>query len=142
MTLVIACSPSNQYPCLESICAYVTAEPCMGSRTRRVWDACPADCIHPRKNKSDFDGAQQLFIDPVECIDCNACVPVCPVLTIFALDDLPISGSCGFLTHRAAHDLSRPHFVLCRRYRGHHASSILLRRACAPHGPERFFLCG
>src|SRR3989442_1018212 len=30
-----------------------------------------------------------LYIDPVECIDCGACVPVCPVAAIFALDDLP-----------------------------------------------------
>src|SRR5438132_14199759 len=29
------------------------------------------------------------YIDPVECIDCGACVPVCPVSAIFALDDLP-----------------------------------------------------
>ena len=26
---------------------------------------------------------------PVECIDCGACVPVCPVSAIFALEDLP-----------------------------------------------------
>ncbi len=31
----------------------------------------------------------QLYIDPVECIDCGACVPVCPVSAIFALEDLP-----------------------------------------------------
>jgi ferredoxin len=31
----------------------------------------------------------QLYIDPTECIDCGACVPVCPVTAIFALDDLP-----------------------------------------------------
>jgi len=30
-----------------------------------------------------------LFIDPVECIDCGACVPVCPVSAIYAADDLP-----------------------------------------------------
>jgi NAD-dependent dihydropyrimidine dehydrogenase PreA subunit len=30
-----------------------------------------------------------LYIDPVECIDCGACVPVCPVSAIFAADDLP-----------------------------------------------------
>ncbi len=30
-----------------------------------------------------------LYIDPVECIDCGACVPVCLVSAIFALDDLP-----------------------------------------------------
>lgn len=29
------------------------------------------------------------YIDPTECIDCGACVPVCPVTAIFALDDLP-----------------------------------------------------
>jgi ferredoxin len=36
-----------------------------------------------------FDNVPQLYIDPVECIDCGACVPVCPVSAIFALDDLP-----------------------------------------------------
>ena len=30
-----------------------------------------------------------LYIDPVECIDCGACVPVCPVSAIFPLEDLP-----------------------------------------------------
>lgn len=30
-----------------------------------------------------------LYIDPVECMDSGACVPVCPVSAIFALDDLP-----------------------------------------------------
>lgn len=34
-------------------------------------------------------GDPQLYIDPVECIDCGACVPACPVSAIFALDDLP-----------------------------------------------------
>ncbi|HEU4982259.1 MAG TPA: ferredoxin family protein, partial [Acidobacteriaceae bacterium] len=41
------------------------------------------------KKEADFEGAPQLYIDPVECIDCGACVPVCPVSAIFALDDLP-----------------------------------------------------
>jgi len=52
-------------------------------------DACPVDCIHPKKDEAPFEGADMLFIDPVECIDCGACVPVCPVSAIFALDDLP-----------------------------------------------------
>ena len=47
------------------------------------------DCIHPKKDEPDFESANQLYIDPVECIDCGACVPVCPVSAIFALDDLP-----------------------------------------------------
>jgi NAD-dependent dihydropyrimidine dehydrogenase PreA subunit len=56
---------------------------------------CPVDCIHPKKNttyddgRPTFDNVPQLYIDPVECIDCGACVPVRPVSAIFALDDLP-----------------------------------------------------
>ena len=30
-----------------------------------------------------------LYINPDECIDCDACVPACPVEAIFALDDVP-----------------------------------------------------
>ena len=42
-----------------------------------------------RKDERNFAEAEMLYIDPVECIDCGACVPVCPVSAIFALDDLP-----------------------------------------------------
>ena len=63
--------------------AYVIAEPCIDVKDTACVDACPVDCIHPRKNESDFAVAAQLYIDPVECIDCGACVPVCPVSAIF-----------------------------------------------------------
>ena len=70
--------------------AYVIAEPCIGVKDTACVDACPVDCIHPRKNEeAEFVKEPQLYIDPVECIDCGACVPVCPVSAIFALDDLP-----------------------------------------------------
>jgi len=69
--------------------AYVIAEPCIGTKDSACVDACPVDCIHPKKDEGDFEGSDQLFIDPVECIDCGACVPVCPVSAIFAADDLP-----------------------------------------------------
>ena len=52
-------------------------------------DACPVDCIHPRKDEANFASEEMLYIDPLECIDCGACVPVCPVAAIFPLDDLP-----------------------------------------------------
>jgi NAD-dependent dihydropyrimidine dehydrogenase PreA subunit len=52
--------------------------------------------LHPPEKNTTYDDARpgfdevpQLYIDPVECIDCGACVPVCPVSAIFALDDLP-----------------------------------------------------
>jgi NAD-dependent dihydropyrimidine dehydrogenase PreA subunit len=69
--------------------AYVSAEPCINVKDTACVDACPVDCIHPRKNEETFATENQLFIDPVECIDCGACVPVCPVSAIFAVDDLP-----------------------------------------------------
>jgi ferredoxin len=39
--------------------------------------------------RPEFDKVSQLYIDPVECIDCGACVPVCPVSAIFPVDELP-----------------------------------------------------
>ena len=69
--------------------AYVIAEPCIGTKDTACVDACPVDCIHPKKDEADHGTADQLFIDPVECIDCGACVPACPVSAIFAQDDVP-----------------------------------------------------
>lgn len=68
---------------------YVIAEPCTGVKDTACVDACPVDCIHPRKNEAGCEEAPQLYIDPVECIDCGACVPVCPVSAIYAEPDLP-----------------------------------------------------
>ena len=69
--------------------AYVIAEPCIDIKDTACVDACPVDCIHPKKDEVDYEAVTQLYIDPIECIDCGACVPVCPVSAIFALDDLP-----------------------------------------------------
>ena len=69
--------------------AYVIAEPCIGTKDVACVDACPVDCIHPKKDEPGYGDSAQLFIDPVECIDCGACVPVCPVSAIYAADDLP-----------------------------------------------------
>ena len=69
--------------------AYVIAEPCIGTKDTACVDACPVDCIHPKKDEDGYAEIIQLYIDPVECIDCGACVPACPVSAIFAQDDLP-----------------------------------------------------
>lgn len=69
--------------------------PASGPKTTACVDACPVDCIHPKKNatyddgRPGFEAVLQLYIDPVDCIDCGACVPVCTVSAIFALDDPP-----------------------------------------------------
>jgi len=68
---------------------FVIAEPCIGVKDTACVDACPVDCIHPRKDEAGFASAPQLYIQPEECIGCGLCVPVCPVAAIFAEEDLP-----------------------------------------------------
>ena len=68
---------------------YVITQPCIGVKDASCVDVCPVDCIHPSQNEEGFDTAEQLYINPDECIDCGAGVPVCPVTAIFPLDDLP-----------------------------------------------------
>ena len=60
---------------------YIIAEPCIDVLDRGCVDVCPVDCI--------YEGPDQLYIDPEECIDCGACEPECPVTAIFAEEDVP-----------------------------------------------------
>ena len=61
--------------------AYVIAEPCIDVKDKSCVDECPVDCI--------YEGPRMLYIQPEECVDCDACVPVCPVTAIFTEDDVP-----------------------------------------------------
>ena len=63
--------------------AFVIAEPCIGVKDAACVDVCPVDCIHG--DASD----EQLYIDPVVCIDCNNCVASCPVEAIYQDTDIP-----------------------------------------------------
>jgi NAD-dependent dihydropyrimidine dehydrogenase PreA subunit len=69
--------------------AFVIAEPCIGTKDTACVDACPVDCIHPKRSEGGFDSSTMLFINPIECIDCGACVPACPVAAIYAEGDIP-----------------------------------------------------
>ena len=60
---------------------YVITEACIGVKDKACVDVCPVDCI--------YEGDQQLFIHPDECIDCGACEPECPVTAIFPEEDVP-----------------------------------------------------
>ncbi|HEU4803914.1 MAG TPA: ferredoxin family protein [Solirubrobacterales bacterium] len=68
---------------------YVIAEPCIGEKDNSCVEVCPVDCIHPTPDEPDYEAQQQLYIDPDECIDCDACVEACPVDACFAEDQLP-----------------------------------------------------
>ena len=53
---------------------------------------CPVDRIHPMSMSPAGRlryAAEMLYIDPEECIDCDACVEACPVDACFAEDQLP-----------------------------------------------------
>ncbi|MCI2430298.1 4Fe-4S binding protein [Candidatus Acetothermia bacterium] len=69
--------------------AFVICQPCLGVKSGDCVQVCPVDCIHPRKDEPDFANVQQIFIDPVTCINCGACAAVCPVQAIFPEEDVP-----------------------------------------------------
>jgi ferredoxin--NADP+ reductase len=52
-------------------------------------EICPVDCISPSPKDEAFGAAEQLYINPVVCINCAACVDACPVLAIYEDDNLP-----------------------------------------------------
>lgn len=60
------------------------------------------DCIHPTPGEPGFDASPQLYIDPVECIDCGACVAACPVDAITSRNDVPAEHA-GAIEENAAH---------------------------------------
>ncbi|HWG09335.1 MAG TPA: 4Fe-4S binding protein [Solirubrobacteraceae bacterium] len=68
---------------------YVINEPCIGTKDSSCVDVCPVDCIHPTPDEEGFVVAEQLYIDPAECIDCDACVEACPVDAITPEDQVP-----------------------------------------------------
>jgi NAD-dependent dihydropyrimidine dehydrogenase PreA subunit len=68
---------------------YVITEPCIGTKDNSCVEVCPVDCIHPTPDEPGYDAVEMLYIDPDECIDCDACVEACPVDACFAEDQLP-----------------------------------------------------
>ncbi len=70
---------------------YIVAEPCIKCKYTDCVSVCPVDAFR--------EGANCLVIDPDVCIDCDLCVPECPVDAIFSEDDLPEEWA-----DRATHD--------------------------------------
>ena len=59
---------------------FVVIDKCIRCKYTDCVEVCPVDCFH--------EGPNMLVIDPDECIDCNLCVPECPIDAILAEDDL------------------------------------------------------
>ena len=68
---------------------YIIGSPCIGTKDTACVDACPVDCIHPKKDEEGFEESEMLYIHPEECIDCGACEPACPVTAIWPEDNVP-----------------------------------------------------
>ena len=60
---------------------HVVCQPCFGCKYTDCVVVCPVECF--------YEGEQMLYIHPDECIDCEACVPECPVEAIFHEDNVP-----------------------------------------------------
>ena len=67
--------------------AYVITDACI--KDSLCVDVCPTDCIHPKQDEAGFEAAAQLYVDPVGCIDCGACIPECPVNAIYLDTEVP-----------------------------------------------------
>ena len=59
--------------------AYVVQEPCHKCKYGDCVEVCPVTCF--------FEAEDMLYINPDECIDCDACVPACPVSAIVPGDE-------------------------------------------------------
>ncbi len=60
---------------------FIVTDKCVKCKYTDCVEVCPVDCFR--------EGENMLVIDPDECIDCNLCVPECPIDAIYAEDDLP-----------------------------------------------------
>ena len=62
---------------------YVVVEMCVDCKYTDCAAVCPVEAFHELPDR--------LYINADTCIDCDACVPECPVEAIFAEDDVPDS---------------------------------------------------
>jgi ferredoxin len=60
---------------------FVVCEPCRDCKYTDCVVVCPCECF--------YQDEHQLYIDPQHCIDCEACVPECPVEAIFSETNVP-----------------------------------------------------
>jgi len=61
--------------------AFVVCEPCQDRKYTDCVTVCPCDCF--------YQDERMLYIDPAECICCEACLPVCPVEATFHESNVP-----------------------------------------------------
>ena len=63
--------------------AHIVTERCVDCRYTDCCTVCPVDCFY------ETESPAMLVIDPDTCIDCELCVPECPIQAIWPEDELP-----------------------------------------------------
>jgi len=60
---------------------YVVTSACFNCKYTDCVTACPTEAFR--------EGEKMLYIDPESCVDCDACVPECPVEAIYPDHQVP-----------------------------------------------------
>src|SRR5579883_914810 len=60
---------------------YVVTRHCVDCKYTDCVTVCPVDAFH--------EGPRMVYINPDTCVNCDACVPSCPVEAIFSEENLP-----------------------------------------------------
>jgi ferredoxin len=69
--------------------AYVITRLCVDCKDTACADVCPVECIYEYTGDDKSGWANQLYINPDECIDCTNCEPACPWKAVFEEDEVP-----------------------------------------------------
>jgi len=60
---------------------YVVTQHCVDCKYTDCVTVCPVDAFH--------EGPRTVYINPDTCVNCDACVPACPVEAIYSEENLP-----------------------------------------------------
>ncbi len=63
--------------------AHIVTGRCVDCKYTDCCTVCPVDCFY------EIDDPKMLVIDPDTCIDCQLCVPECPIHAIYEESELP-----------------------------------------------------
>ncbi len=61
--------------------SYIVTQHCVDCKYTDCVTVCPVDAFH--------EGDRMVYINPDTCVNCDACVPACPVEAIFSEEGLP-----------------------------------------------------
>lgn len=88
---------------------YIITEPCIDILDGACRAICPVNCIYlPEETLLPVSRQRQkMYVNPAECIDCDACRDACPVDAIFDENEVPEMWQAYIAEEYAAFGLSR-----------------------------------